>query len=155
MEISEANRQKLALLTVADVAGVLKMNPQVISRKLASGEIEGYKLGKDWRVSEQQLLDYLAERMNSRTDDAEEARVLRAFFSKGKLKDIPASRKKRLVVLRHIVSTLDAGRIYPEKELNQVLTGFHSDVCTLRREFIINKLMVRKDGNYKVVSWNT
>jgi ArsR family transcriptional regulator, arsenate/arsenite/antimonite-responsive transcriptional repressor len=44
--------------------------------------------------------------------------------------------------------------VYSESELNRFLARYHSDVCTLRREFIANKLMVRKDGSYKVVGWN-
>ncbi len=151
MELSEQFRSTLNLLTVTEVAGLLKLNPQVVSRKLARGEIEGYKLGKDWRVSEKQLLAYLEARSN-RSGDPESDKVLRTFMRGGKLKQIPATRKKRNVVLRHIISTLDPMRVYPEKTLNEVLGAFHSDVCTLRREMIINKLMVRKDGNYKVVA---
>lgn len=49
---------------------------------------------------------------------------------------------------------LDANRIYTEDEINEFISPFHEDVCTIRREFIMNKLMVRKAGKYKVVSWN-
>ena len=58
-----------------------------------------------------------------------------------------------MLVLKHLVSKLDPNKVYPEPEINQFLLTFHSDVCTLRREFIINKLMVRKAGKYKVVNW--
>jgi hypothetical protein len=57
-------------------------------------------------------------------------------------------------VLKHLVARLDPHRTYTEEEINQFLAPINSDVCTLRREFIINKLMVRKAGKYKVVSWN-
>jgi excisionase family DNA binding protein len=50
---------RLRFFTSGEVAGMLKMNSQVIARKLQAGELEGYKLGKDWRVSESQLLDFL------------------------------------------------------------------------------------------------
>ncbi len=151
MQLSEAYKSTLSLLTVIEVAEVLKLNPQVVSRKLASGEIEGYKLGKDWRVSEKQLVEYLEARSN-RTGDPESDKVLRAFMRAGRLKEIPASRKKRNVILNHIVATLDPMKVYPEKVLNEILSAYHSDFCTLRREMIINGLMVRKDGNYKVVA---
>lgn len=151
MPLSPEFRSTLSLLTVTEVADVLKLNAQVVSRKLAKGEIEGYKLGKDWRVSERQLLDYLEARSN-RSGDPESDKVLRNFMRGGKLKEIPAQRKKRDVVLRHIVATLDPMRVYPEKALNEILAAYHSDVCTLRREMIMTKLMVRKDGNYKVVA---
>jgi len=143
----------LRFLTSGEVAEILKMNPQVITRKLQGGEIEGYKLGKDWRVSEAQLMAYLEKHSNKHHQRPREEKVVDNFFDKGKLKSIPTQRTKRLAVLKHLVAKLDASRIYPEKDLNKFLAGYHSDVCTLRREFIINKLMVRKDGKYKVVSW--
>ena len=78
-----------------------------------------------------------------------------AFFTEdGRLKTIPAARGKREQVLRFLVSQLEPNRIYTEKEMNEFISKFHSDVCTIRREFIINKLMVRNAGKYKVSSWN-
>jgi excisionase family DNA binding protein len=151
----------LRLFTSAEVAEILRLHPQVVARKLQAGEIPGYKLGKDWRVSEAQLGQYL-ERHANRNDftpknaPPEEAKkaakVLRTFIVDGKLKAIPTTRAKRLPVLRYLVSKLDPHRIYPEAELNRFLETFHSDVCTLRREFIMNGLMVRKNGKYKVVA---
>ncbi|HEY8278073.1 MAG TPA: DUF2087 domain-containing protein [Bdellovibrionota bacterium] len=141
--------QHLRFFTSLEVAEILKMHPQVIARKLLAGEIAGYKLGKDWRVSEAQLLDYLERHSNQRSSDAN-TRVVENFLEDGKLKSIPAARSKRLAVLRYLVAKLDPQRVYDESEINQFLQTFHSDVCTLRREFIINRLMVRKNGKYKV-----
>ena len=56
----------LRFFTSLEVAEILKMHPQVITRKLHAGEIGGYKLGKDWRVSEVQLHEYLARHSNER-----------------------------------------------------------------------------------------
>jgi hypothetical protein len=80
--------------------------------------------------------------------------VIKTFFEDGKLKSIPTTRSKRELILRHLVSQLEPSRIYSEKEINNFISGFHPDVCTIRREFIINKLMVRNAGKYKVASWN-
>ena len=57
-------------------------------------------------------------------------------------------------MLKHLVAKLDSRKVYTETEINEFLKAFHSDICTLRRELIINKLMVRKAGKYKVVGWN-
>ncbi len=57
-------------------------------------------------------------------------------------------------MLKHLVSKLNAQKVYTEPEINDFLRPFHSDICTLRRELIINKLMVRSSGKYKVVGWN-
>lgn len=144
----------LIFFTAAEVAELLKMNPQVIARKLQAGEIEGYKLGKDWRVSKEQLLRYLDRHSNQKIVNTPEAKTVGAFFADGKLKSIPAARSKRLLVLKHLVAKLNARKVYTETEINDFLRPYHSDVCTLRRELIINKLMVRNSGKYKVVGWN-
>src|SRR3954463_6368789 len=97
----------LTLYTSAEIAAILKMHPQVIARKLQAGEIEGYKLGKDWRVSKEQLLRYLQRHSNQRAAKGPEAKIVDNFFEDGKLKTIPAARSKRLHVLKHLVSKLD------------------------------------------------
>jgi excisionase family DNA binding protein len=144
----------ITLFTSAEVAAILKMHPQVVARKLQAGEIAGYKLGKDWRVSQEQLLAYLERHSNQRIVRSPEAKIVGAFFEDGRLKTIPAARSKRVHVLKHLVSKLDARKVYTETEINEFLKPFHSDICTLRRELIINKLMVRTAGKYKVVGWN-
>jgi excisionase family DNA binding protein len=146
--------QDLELFTSTEAAAILKMNPQVIARKLQCGEMEGYKIGKDWRVSQTQLLKFLAKHSNQRAVGGPREKVLRTFFENGRLKSIPTTRTKREYVLRHLISQLEPTRVYSEKEINEFIAKFHSDVCTIRREFIINKLMVRSSGKYKVASWN-
>lgn len=153
MPITQENRAKLNLLTAAEVAETLKMNPQVVVRKLNAGEIEGYKLGKEWRVSEEQLLAYLERHSNTHRRSAEPRKIIDRFIENGRLKEIPASRSKRLIILKHLADMLDAQRVYSEKEINEFLRAFHSDVCTLRREMIGSKLMVRSDGRYKRTTW--
>jgi excisionase family DNA binding protein len=153
MEISNENRQRLNLFTVQEVADLLKMNVQVIARKLKAGEIRGYKLGKDWRVSEQTILEYLESHSNQRSRQDKVWSGIETYFEDGRLTVIPSKRSKRLEVLKYLVSKLE-DRVYTEKEINEFLRRYHPDVCTLRREFIMNRLMVRKDGRYKVVTWS-
>ncbi len=145
---------ELIFYTSAEVADILKMNPQVIARKLQSGELEGFKLGKDWRVSKEQLLRYLDRHSNQNQARTPEEKVVQTFFEARKLKSIPAARSKRVCVLKHLVSMLDPAKVYSEVEINNFLRPFHSDISTLRRELIINKLMVRSSGKYKVMGWN-
>lgn len=151
---TRATKPTLQFFTSAEVAEILKMNPQVIARKLQAGEMEGYKIGKDWRVSEAQLQGFLERHSNKNASKSPEEKILKTFFADGKLKSIPTARSKRLYILRFLVSKLEGQRIYPEKEINEFISQFHPDVCTIRREFIMNKLMVRKAGNYKVAGWN-
>jgi hypothetical protein len=80
--------------------------------------------------------------------DAWERKVLRDFFDGERLKEIPASRKKRLVILTWLVNRFEPGVRYPEADLNAVLRRYHPDTATLRREFIACKLMQRENGVY-------
>lgn len=77
--------------------------------------------------------------------------VVKNFFtSDGKLKSIPAQLKKKLIVLTHMVSRLEKGRKYTEKEINEFIQGYHEDFATLRREFIMHHFMFRDNGVYEL-----
>ncbi len=75
-------------------------------------------------------------------------KVLDNFFEYGKLKNIPAQRKKRLIVLQEILKEFEVSKKYTEKEVNLIIANFHDDFCTLRREMIVEKLMDREGINY-------
>lgn len=81
----------------------------------------------------------------------ERNKVINNFFAHdGKLKQIPAQRKKKLYVLEHMLRGIEAGRKYEEKEINEYIKQFHEDFATIRREFIMNNQMYRKDGIYEL-----
>ena len=77
--------------------------------------------------------------------------VIKNFFtSDGKLKSIPAQLKKKLIVLTHMVSRLEKGRKYSEKEMNEFIKEYHEDFATIRREFIMHHFMFRDNGVYEL-----
>jgi len=76
-------------------------------------------------------------------------KVIETFFEYGRLKAIPAQRKKERICLEEIAKALEPGRIYTEPELNEVLQGFHEDYCTLRRDMISEGLLKRDGGKYE------
>ncbi|MDB5097460.1 MAG: ArsR family transcriptional regulator, partial [Cyanobacteria bacterium RYN_339] len=65
-----------------------------------------------------------------------------------RLKEIPASRKKREVVLRWLADRFEIGPRYAEREVNEVIKRHHPDFATLRRELIGANLMQREAGEY-------
>ena len=85
-----------------------------------------------------------------RREAAYRKKVLETFFEYGRLKAIPAQRKKERICLEEIAKALEPGRIYAEPELNQVLLGFHEDYCTLRRDMISEGLLQRENGQYRL-----
>lgn len=89
---------------------------------------------------------------DGRPRPAYEARVLRAFIgSDGRLERIPAQEKKRLVVLRYLAETVfEAGRAYPEKEVNMALALRNPDVASLRRFLVDLGFMRRAAGIYEL-----
>ncbi|CAG9620544.1 DUF2087 domain-containing protein [Sutcliffiella rhizosphaerae] len=81
----------------------------------------------------------------------EKEQILQNFLTKeGKLKTIPAQRKKKLIVFEHILNGLEMGIKYSEKEINEHIKQFHEDYSTIRREFIINHYMYREAGIYEM-----
>jgi excisionase family DNA binding protein len=136
--------------TAAEVADILRLNHQVLARKLQAGEIPAYKIGKDWRIEEGELRGWLRRTSNRRLgrSQSEEETVYRNFFEGGRLKQIPARRGKRDVVLRILVQSFERKREYTEAEVNEILGAFHEDFCTLRRELVMARLLARAGGRY-------
>lgn len=65
-----------------------------------------------------------------------------------RFKEIPASRKKRLVILKWLASKFDEQIQYSESSVNEIIKRYHPDFATLRRELIENQLMQRENGVY-------
>lgn len=92
------------------------------------------------------------------SDDAEEQerrdweyrqKVIESFFEYGRLKAIPAQRKKERICLEEIVTAFEPGREYSENQVNEILLRFHEDYCTIRRDMIAEKLMARYENTYR------
>ncbi|GAB6989027.1 hypothetical protein JCM16418A_10770 [Paenibacillus pini] len=77
--------------------------------------------------------------------------VLRNFFAKdGRLRQIPAQYKKKLIALQHMVEELEPGRQYTERDLNEFIKQYHEDFATIRREFIMHHFMYRENDIYEL-----
>lgn len=110
-----------------------------------------YSINKE--VFQCRILDILGEKSSDAQRQQEREaryrqRVLDSFFEYGRLKSIPAQRKKERICLEEIAKELELGRPYPERELNQVLLRFHQDYCTLRRDMISEGILRREEGLY-------
>ena len=87
------------------------------------------------------------------TDPDEKYRreILSNFFRYGKLKQLPAQRKKREIVLREIAKSFDPEKVYSENEVNDIIHTFHEDHCLIRREMIALGIMERENERYRLV----
>lgn len=50
------------ILTIEDVAEILKIGMTKTYRLVCSGDLKGYKEGKDWRIPKQALSEYVISR---------------------------------------------------------------------------------------------
>lgn len=76
--------------------------------------------------------------------------VIDTFFEYGRLKSLPAQRKKREVVLKYILEPLEKGQSYTEQEMNEHILAYNDDYCTIRREMIAFGLVTREHETYTV-----
>ncbi len=146
-----------------ELAEILRLNPATISHHLKILAEAGLLVGKkdqyyqvysiqpdvlDKRLAEvihlpQPALDAGVAR------DAYQAKVLKTFFKHGRLVQIPAQLKKRMIVLEKIAESFEPDLEYPEMEVNHILLDFNDDVATLRRGMIEHKLLAREKGIYR------
>jgi len=70
-------------------------------------------------------------------------RILDTFFEHGRLRQLPAQRKKRQVVLAAFAADFAPDRDYAEAEVNAVITRRFDDYCTVRRELVDDRLLSR------------
>ena len=79
-------------------------------------------------------------------EEAYRQKVIKAFFDYGKLRAIPVQRKKKLICYELIAERFVPGRVYSEKELDEIILPIHEDYCTIRRD-MIGEGILRREGN--------
>lgn len=111
-----------------------------------------YSLKRD--VFETSILEILQKesdeaQIQAQRDAEYRKKVIDTFFEYGKLKSIPAQRKKERIVLEEILQSFAFDRLYSEKEVNLIIADFHDDFCTLRRDMIGERLLERNADGYR------
>jgi biotin operon repressor len=174
--LADANRLKIVGLlasqsyTVEQLAALLGVSPSTVSHHLSKLSEAGLVTASaqsyyNYYKLESEHLEAMARRMTAADtfpavaaglggESAAETAALvydqkvlhNYLLPSGKLKTIPSQRKKLMVVLSHIVQTFEPGRRYPEQEVNEILTRFHDDTASLRRELIGANLMQRESS---------
>ncbi|MGA7668962.1 MAG: DUF2087 domain-containing protein [Nitrolancea sp.] len=80
--------------------------------------------------------------------DEWEHKVLRDFIKDDRITSIPASHKKKLVILRWLMTRIPPDGRFSEREISALLKHYHPDFATLRRELVDNGFMTREQGVY-------
>lgn len=145
-----------------ELAAILRLQPATISHHLAqltaAGLLQAQKdqyyqvyslVGGVWERPLRDLVTLPQPDLTAKVEeDAYKQKVLKAFFKRGRLTQIPAQLKKQQVVMERLAQEFEPGRRYTEQEVNHILLDFHEDVASLRRYLIENKLMQRERGVY-------
>ncbi len=124
----------------------------IIKQKREKNTIYFYLDEDQLRLKSQAIINTAYGKVDDDDEKKDEhQQVLANFMTRdGKLKTIPAQRKKKLMILEHLVKGLEPGKKYTEKEINEYIKDFHEDYATIRREFIMCHFMYREDGIYEV-----
>jgi biotin operon repressor len=166
--LADANRLKIIGLlaqkpySVEELAAMLELKASTVSHHLSklskaglvSARAEGYYsvyfLNEAALQSTTQRIfssEQAAAAIQDVDLDAYDRKVLADYSGPdGRLKTIPAQRKKLEAVLRYVVQSFEPGVRYPEKEVNDILARFHADTASLRRELVGSKLLAREGG---------
>ena len=149
MKYTEGIIKNAEFFTTAELAEKLKMNVQVITRKVQAGEIMAYKIGKEWRIPERSVFAWLESNANTNVTAARREKVVATFVKNDQVKKLPTQRNKRKYLLEYILAQFEPNKVYTEEEINRVVGRYHDDFCTVRREFVAERMMDRINGKYR------
>lgn len=148
---------------VEELASRLGLAASTVSFHLKKLELAGMVYGEKvqyyavYRLNAEMFSLTLADLLRAEDSDAyaqEErlaryrAKVIRAFFKKGRLAQLPAQHKKRLVVLNEFLAKFKHGKEYPEKSVDEIINTMYHDHCTIRRLLVEEGFMRRKNQMY-------
>jgi len=145
--------------SVQDLAQALDLKEPTVSHHLAILKAEGLVTMRaegttHWHALDRRALERLSKRVleqgalpEAPTDP--DAKLLAGYLdTEGRLKVIPASRRKRTVILRWLARAFEPERRYSEAEVNALIQARHPDSATLRRELIGHAMLAREAGVY-------
>jgi predicted transcriptional regulator len=166
--LADSNRLKIVGLlaekpySVEELAALLQLKPPTVSHHLAklveAGLIKShtesyynvYQLdqavleAKTRSMFSRQELSSVASEVDA---GAYDKKVIKDYARRdGSLKTLPSQRKKLEAILRYVVQSFELGRRYSEKQVNEILSQYHEDTATLRRELVGYELMKREGG---------
>lgn len=165
---ADASRLKIVGLlaqqpySVEELAALLDLKPSTVSHHLAKLAQLGLVSAKTESYYNVYQLDEKALQNKSRDlfsrenlaasvvdvdANAYDNKVVKDYVRKdGSLKMIPAQRKKLEAILRHVVKSFELNKRYSEKKVNEILSQYHEDTASLRRELVGYGLMKREGG---------
>ncbi|MDH3890442.1 MAG: DUF2087 domain-containing protein [candidate division Zixibacteria bacterium] len=146
----ESSIRETEFFTTSELAQKLKMNVQVITRKVQAGEIHAYKIGKDWRIPEQSVLDWL-ERNSNRNGRSPSTRSSPVKRTAKKANSDAAGEPRRTALLEYIMAQFEPQRDYTESDVDRIIARYHSDTQAVRTELVALGMLTNDLGQYRRV----
>ena len=145
----ESSIKDTEFFTTSELAKKLKMNVQVITRKVQAGEIHAYKIGKDWRIPEQSVFHWLEK--NSNRNGVTSVRPTHAKRATRKSDSVTTSEPRRTALLEYIMAQFEPHREYSEPDVNRIVTRYHRDTHAIRSELVALGMLTNNNGHYQRV----
>ncbi len=156
MEYVEGIIKNTEFFTTAELAKKLKMNVQVITRKVQAGEIRAFKIGKDWRIPESAVHEWLERHVNDGSNGngngnghGRKAKVVKDYVTDDHIRELPSKPFERKYLLEFILAQFEPSRTYSEDEVNNVISRYYDDFATVRREFVAENMLEKAGGGYR------
>ncbi len=128
--------------TTTELAQKLKMNVQVITRKVQAGDIRAYKIGKEWRIPEPSVFEWLEANANSSESGAKKT-------SRRSARRPTDDAGQRRSLLEYVLAQFEPNRLYREDEVDRIVERQHKDSLAIRKELLARRMMELSDGHWR------
>lgn len=91
----------------------------------------------------------LASLVDGVDTEAWENKVLSEYLEAEHLREIPISRKKRMVIFKWLMAKFEPEVNYSESAVGEILKRYYPDSVTLSRELVSYGFMIRTEGVYR------
>jgi excisionase family DNA binding protein len=140
--------------TTSELAEKLKMNVQVITRKVQAGEIIAYKIGKDWRIPEQSVHEWLEQRSNRNGKPVTKSgrrnvRLVKNRQEAAAPSDPSGNRTKRKYLLEYILAQFEPNRLYAAGEVDRMISRYNENPVAVRGDLLEEEMMEVVDGQFR------
>ena len=142
MNYTEGIIRRTEFFTTAELAKKLKMNVQVITRKVQVGEIRAYKIGKEWRIPEPSVFEWLEANANSPRPAVRKSRRSRS-------PEPGDAAGQQVHLLEYVLAQFEPDRLYREEEVDRIVGRQQPDSLAIRRELLARRMMEIKDGHWR------
>ena len=148
MNYHEGLIKNTEFFTTSELAKKLKMNVQVITRKVQSGEISAYKIGKDWRIPEQSVFEWLERNSNKSVVIKNRQKLVLESGNENRPKRKTHKPTNHKYLMEYILAQFEPGRSYSKEEVIRIINRYDQNHSTVLQEFISEKMLKKSSNGY-------